>query len=165
MKYKAFFNEKEKEIDILRIDLYNYRVQVGDRVHQIDARLCSPDLLSVLVDNTSYDILFSRNLSRFQLNFRNNHFAIELMDERRARESSHSQGAEIIRTSMPGKVIKILVYEGQNVEPGTSIVIIEAMKMENEIQCKRKGIVNAIHIKPGQVVEADVPLVEIGPPI
>ena len=67
-----------------------------------------------------------------------------------------------VTVSMPGKVIKALVELGEAVEQGQPVLIIEAMKMENEVKAGRSGVVEAIHVSPGESVEADVVLMEIG---
>jgi biotin carboxyl carrier protein len=168
MKYTAILNDKERELEVVQKDRHRYRVTVDGESHEVDARLCSADLLSMLIDNTSYDISFSRDDTRVLLNFRNRHFDIEVLDERRmrmrrVRSELDISGPEVIKTSMPGKVVKLLVEEGQQVEPGTGIIIIEAMKMENEIRCRNGGLVKAILVNAGQAVEGDVVLVEIEP--
>lgn len=168
MKYTAVLNDKERELEISQQDRHRYRVIVDGEAHEVDARLCAPDLLSVLVDNTSYDISFSSGDIQVLLNFRNQHFNIELLDERhmrmrRIRSELDISGPEIIKTSMPGKVVEVLVEEGQQVTPGTGVVIIEAMKMENEIRCRNGGVIKVVHVSTGQAVEGDVVLVEIEP--
>ena len=67
-----------------------------------------------------------------------------------------------VTVSMPGKVVKALVDVGEAVEQGQPVLIIEAMKMENEVKAGRAGVVTAIHAEAGQSVEADVVLMEIG---
>jgi biotin carboxyl carrier protein len=124
--------------------------------------------LSILVDDSSYDISFSSDNSHVLLNLRNRYFNIQLLDERRmrmrrVRSDLELSGPEIIKTSMPGKVVKILVETGQKVEPGAGVIIIEAMKMENELRCRNGGIVKAVNVSAGQAVEGDVALVEIEP--
>ncbi len=168
MKYTAILNDRERELEVIQLDEHQYRVMVDGTAHEVDARNCGPDLLSILVDNVSHDISYSHDDIDVQLNFRNRHFDIEVLDERRmrmrrVRSELDMSGPEIIKTSMPGKVVKVLVEEGQEVEPGTGIIIIEAMKMENEIQCRNGGVVTGIHAAAGQAVESDVVLVEIEP--
>jgi biotin carboxyl carrier protein len=168
MKYTAILNDIERELEITRLDSHRYRVVVDGKPHEVDARLCATDLLSVLVDNTSYDISFSYADPAVLLNFRNRHFNIEVLDERRMRmrrvqSELDITGPEIIKTSMPGKVVKVLVEEGQTVEPGAGVIIIEAMKMENELRCRNGGKVKAIHVNTGQAVEGGVVLIEIEP--
>jgi biotin carboxyl carrier protein len=168
MKYTAILNDKERELEIIRQGDHHYRVIVDGNAHEVDARHCSPDLLSVLVDNVSHDISFSFDENNVHLNFRNRHFNIEVLDERRmrmrgVRSDLDLSGPEIIKTSMPGKVVKILVEAGQEVEPGTGVIIVEAMKMENEIRCRNGGVIKNIQVEAGQTIEADVTLMEIEP--
>jgi len=168
MKYTAILDEKEREVEITRLDPHRFRVIIDGNPHEVDARLCSADLLSILLDNTSYDISFSQNDSNVLLNFRNRHYNIEVLDERRLRmrrvqSELEITGPEVIKTSMPGKIVKLLVEPDQKVEANTGVIIIEAMKMENEIRCRNGGIVKTIHVEPGQAVEGDVVLLEIEP--
>jgi biotin carboxyl carrier protein len=169
MKYTAILNDRERELEVTQEDLHRFRVVVDGKAHEVDARDCGQDLLSILIDNVSHDISFSIDEPSIHLNFRNRYFNIEVLDERRMRMRSvrsdlDISGPEIIKTSMPGKVVKILVEPGQEVEQGSGIIIIEAMKMENEIRCRNRGIIKSVHVEPGQTVEADVTLVEIEPP-
>ncbi|MCP5106601.1 MAG: hypothetical protein GY950_24665 [bacterium] len=168
MKYTAILDEKERELEVFQKDEHHYRVLVDGEVHEVDARHCGHDLLSILVDNMSHDISFHMDETDVQLGFRNRYYNIEVLDERRmrmrrVRSDLDMSGPEIIKTSMPGKVVKVLVEEGQEVEPGAGVIIIEAMKMENEIQCRNGGVVKAVHAAAGQAVESDVALIEIEP--
>jgi biotin carboxyl carrier protein len=170
MKYTAILNDKEREIEISPHESVNhcFTVNVDGKSHQVDARLCAPDLMSILIDNSSYDISFSHEDSSVLLNFRNRYYNIEVLDERRmrmrkVRSELEVSGPEIITTSMPGKVVKVMVEEGQEVEPQQGIIIIEAMKMENEIRCRNKGIIKSINVQPQQTVEGNATLVEIEP--
>ena len=62
---------------------------------------------------------------------------------------------------MPGRVLKVLVAEGDAVSSGDALVVVEAMKMENELGATRSGTVRKIHVTPGQTVESGARLVEI----
>jgi len=64
---------------------------------------------------------------------------------------------------MPGKIVRVHVKAGDRIAPRSPLLIIEAMKMENEIFSRKGGIVRAVHIAPGQAVESDALLVEIAP--
>ena len=64
-------------------------------------------------------------------------------------------------TKMPGKVIRVLVEEGESVNLGQPLLIVEAMKMENEIRSNKEGIVSKIHIKENQTIESGVLMLEI----
>jgi glutaconyl-CoA/methylmalonyl-CoA decarboxylase subunit gamma len=71
-------------------------------------------------------------------------------------------GEGTLLSPMPGRVLKILVAEGATVEVGAALVVVEAMKMENELCAARSGEVRKIHVTPGQNVESGTRLVEIG---
>jgi biotin carboxyl carrier protein len=70
-------------------------------------------------------------------------------------------GAGAVLAIMPGKIIRVMVEVGQQVEEGESICVLEAMKMENELNARQGGAVRAVHVKPGDDVEKDQVLVEI----
>jgi biotin carboxyl carrier protein len=64
-------------------------------------------------------------------------------------------------TQMPGKIVKIMAVIGESVEKGQTLIILEAMKMENEIKCGTSGIVKAIHVKVGDTLENGVLMMEV----
>jgi propionyl-CoA carboxylase alpha chain len=70
-------------------------------------------------------------------------------------------GAGAVVAIMPGKVTRVLVAEGQEVQKGEAVCVLEAMKMENELRAERDGTVTAVHVKAGDDVEKDQVLVEI----
>jgi biotin carboxyl carrier protein len=168
MKYTTVLNEQERELEITPLKTHLFEIKVDGERHEIEACHCGNGLISLLIDNRSYDISYSFDGDMVHLNFRNQYFNIEVLDERkirmrRVRSSLDLSGPEIIKTSMPGRVVKILVESGEKVEVGAGIIIIEAMKMENEIQCRHSGVVKKLNVKPGQTVESEVVLVEIEP--
>jgi biotin carboxyl carrier protein len=71
-------------------------------------------------------------------------------------------GAGTVLSPMPGRVLKVLVAEGDEVEAGAALVVVEAMKMENELVSLRAGTVQKIHVTAGQNVESGAKLVEVG---
>lgn len=70
-------------------------------------------------------------------------------------------GAGVLITQMPGKVVKVLKQEGDTVAKGETVLILEAMKMENEIKSGADGVVKAVNVKEGQALEAGFLMVEI----
>ena len=70
-------------------------------------------------------------------------------------------GAGSVTAIMPGSILKVLVAEGDQVQDGDVVVILEAMKMENEIQAHKSGVVKQVHVSPGDSVENGQALVEI----
>jgi pyruvate carboxylase subunit B len=70
-------------------------------------------------------------------------------------------GAGAVLAIMPGKIIRVMVEVGQQVEEGEPICVLEAMKMENELHARQGGVVRAVHVEPGDDVEKDQVLAEI----
>jgi biotin carboxyl carrier protein len=75
--------------------------------------------------------------------------------------STVEAGTGAVLAIMPGKIIRLLVEIGQAVEEGEPVCVLEAMKMENELNARQSGTVKAIHVSPGDDVEKDQALVEI----
>ena len=92
-----------------------------------------------------------------------------MVDERtRHIRSLTGQGARVrgpaqLKAPMPGLVARVLVELGQRVEAGLGVVVLEAMKMENELRAARAGVVRALPVRPGQAVEKGQVLVEFDP--
>jgi biotin carboxyl carrier protein len=79
----------------------------------------------------------------------------------KAREGSRRGASGTVRAPMPGRIVKVLVAQGDAVAKGTSVVVVEAMKMENELSAPVAGVVERVFIAAGDAVERGVPLVEI----
>ena len=76
--------------------------------------------------------------------------------------ASPHDGKRAVHAYMPGRVVAVLVAEGARVEAGQGVVVLEAMKMENEIRSELEGVVAKLHVAPGQSVEGGDLLFEIG---
>lgn len=70
-------------------------------------------------------------------------------------------GAGAVLAIMPGKIVRVMVEPGQQVQEGDPVCVLEAMKMENELHARKAGTVKAVHVRPGDDVEKDQVLVEI----
>jgi pyruvate carboxylase subunit B len=73
-------------------------------------------------------------------------------------------GGGVVKAPMPGLVVRIPVSEGQQVAAGAPLVVVEAMKMENELKAPRAGVVKTVHVTPGQAVDKGAPLVTLTEP-
>lgn len=80
---------------------------------------------------------------------------------RATRRGGAAEGDALVVSPMPGRVLKVLVAEGASVSAGTPVVVIEAMKMENELVAARAGVVKRVLVRAGDAVERDAPLLEI----
>lgn len=165
MAYIAIIDGEKVPVSIGKDQEGNTIVTVGNREHVVDVRWTQSDLLSLLIDGRSYqvDIHSDKDLHRVLLE--GNHFEFELFDERKAllKKSAAigAEGVQEIKSSMPGKIVKTLVAEGDEVEQGQGLIVVEAMKMENEIKSPKAGVVKKVGVKEGEAVEAGALLIVV----
>ena len=150
------------------IDGENYRLELNrtgerwlcrldGRELEVDALLVRPEVLSLLTGNLSYEIKSERTENGLQLWIGSACFAAEVRDPRSLRSRSRAgedHGPRKIIASMPGKVVRLLVQAGDSVEAGIGIVVVEAMKMQNEIKSPKNGKVEKILVSSGTAVNA-----------
>lgn len=90
------------------------------------------------------------------------HLAIvDPLAAKRARRGDDTHGDAVVKAIMPGRVVRISVAPGDEVKKGSGLLILEAMKMENEIAAPRDGKVAEVHVSPGATVEGGAPLVTL----
>jgi biotin carboxyl carrier protein len=127
----------------------------GQPVH-LDAVITCRDVLSLLVDGHSYEIKREQTATDLHLWVGSTRFVVELRDPRslrsRQKAAGDEKGPRKIVAPMPGRVVRVLVAENSEVETGQGIVVVEAMKMQNEIKSPKKGVVKKISTVPGAAV-------------
>jgi biotin carboxyl carrier protein len=126
-----------------------------------------PGVYSILVDGASYEVhLEAVRVEAGEVTVGNRRFAYEIEDPRQWKRSSGAAGVHgraAILAPMPGKIVRILVEVGAEVSAGDGIVVIEAMKMQNEMKAPRAGRVAEIHGKENDSVVAGAILAIIDP--
>ncbi len=131
--------------------------RLDGRELEVDAVLARPDVLSLRIGNLAYEIKSERVASDLHLWVGSTRFAAEVRDPRSLRSRSRAgedHGPRKIVAPMPGKVVRLLVRDGDAVEAGAGIVVVEAMKMQNEIKSPKKGTVEKILVTAGAAVNA-----------
>ena len=165
MAYIAIIEGEQVPVSIDRDKEGNTTVIIGDRKCVVDARWTQTDLLSIIIDGRSYQVDIHTDKDAHEVLIEGEHFEFELFDERKALLKKSAamgvEGVQEINSSMPGKIIKILVAEGDEVEQGQGLVVVEAMKMENEIKSPKAGVVKKVGVKEGEAVEAGALLVVV----
>jgi pyruvate carboxylase subunit B len=107
---------------------------------------------------------------RWALGTAGERFEVEVRDDRSKQiEALTGRGPKtvvggVVKAPMPGLVVRVEVQLGQHVAPGTGLVVVEAMKMENELRAQTSGVVAQIHVKAGDRVEKGATLVTLGQP-
>jgi len=150
------------------IDGENYRLELSHaegrwscrldgRELEIDAVLARPDVLSLRIGNAAYEIKSERVANDLHLWVGSRRFAAEVHDPRSLRgrtRTGDDHGPRKVVAPMPGKVVRVLVRDGAEVEAGVGVAVVEAMKMQNEIKSPKKGIVQKVLVSEGAAVNA-----------
>ncbi|MFQ5595805.1 MAG: biotin/lipoyl-containing protein [Anaerolineae bacterium] len=167
MKYIATIDGQDFIIDIDRDE----RISLEDTSINIDLEsIDGRSLFSLVLDGASYEVFVERHESRYFVTIEGDRYEVQVEDERikQLRELSgakHEEAGELrVAAPMPGLVVDVLVEEGQQVSAGDGVVILEAMKMENEIRSSGAGLVESIRVSAGQTVNQGDVMVELGPP-
>jgi biotin carboxyl carrier protein len=165
MKYAVFVGSQEVDVEIT-----GEEILVGGKV--VDVRL------DALPQGPMRDLVMDGATTRMAVGYEQGHWiiqvdgrswSVEVVDERTqqiramARGGSARDGAGLVKAPMPGLVLRWQVEEGQSVQSGSALVVLEAMKMENQIRASGGGVVRRILVQSGTAVEKGTPLLEIGP--
>jgi biotin carboxyl carrier protein len=150
--------EKPRVIELER-NASGWRVALDGRAVAIDAVEISPNTLSILLDGQSFEVSVTHTPDgKLQLHIGTHKFIAEVTDPRawsgRRHGSVEAEGRQQIVAPMPGKVVRLLVKEGEHVEAGQGLLVVEAMKMQNEIRSPMSGTVERILAQEGQPVNA-----------
>jgi len=150
------------------IDGKSYRLELGragggwscrldGRVVEVDAVLARPDVLSLRIGNLAFEIKCERVAGDLHLWVGSRRFAAVVRDPRSLRGRARTvdeHGPKKLTAPMPGKVVRILVTEGATVEAGSGVLVVEAMKMQNEVKSPKKGSIQKILVSEGAAVNA-----------
>ena len=145
---------------------------LDDEVLEADWVQVAPGIYSILMGGRSYEVLVSsqpgQTVTRqepYTVTVRGSNHLVQVLDPRRRRQANPldaGEGPQEILAPMPGKVVKVLVVEGQPVSSGDGLLVIEAMKMQNEVRASRSGRVEKVHVREGAGVETGFKLVRLG---
>ena len=163
MKLSARIGERVHEVEVARHDGH-FVVTVDGVPHVADARKLPGDLYTILMEGRSYEVSVEPEGDRYVVRHGASAREVVLTDPgRRAREdrTATGRGPATVTAVMPGRVVRVLVVEGDAVEAGQGVVVVEAMKMENEIAAPRAGRVASVGVEPGRPVEAGATLIVI----
>jgi len=157
---------REQAIQVTRQGPGIYEVRIGDQVHLVDAFQHDYGTLSLIVDTQSTTAMLDQRGARVHVRVRGSVFPVEILDERRLRMRRAAtrftvRGKQTVTSPMPGRVAKVLVRLGDQVKEGQGLVVVEAMKMENEMRSPRDGKVVELHVQEGQAVEGNAKLCAI----
>jgi glutaconyl-CoA/methylmalonyl-CoA decarboxylase subunit gamma len=139
-----------------------YVVTVGARRFTLDVCRTGAGSLSVIEGGRSHDIGLEKTSAGYDVRMRGLRIPVALVEGAGAALSpAAASGPSRVAAPMPGKIVSVAVSPGQDVEPGAPLVVMEAMKMQNEIQARRRGRVSRVLVQPGQAVDGGATLIEL----
>ena len=161
MRYLVTIGQDTLELEVERSPGGDYRVVGPDgRELQVVPQATRAGLTSLLVGDQRVEL----QLSEAEARFRQERFSVKV--ESWQEHAASTAGASVeahsrqLESSMSGRVVRVLCEVGSIVQPGTALIVIEAMKMQNELCAKSDGVVCAIHASVGQNVERGALLIE-----
>jgi biotin carboxyl carrier protein len=159
MTYDIFINGTRRNVEVTSPFKEGSRMAaiIDGRSVMADTARISPGAYSMLLDGRSFDVTVQEATDGLLVRINGREFKLEIADPRawrRGRSGSiELAGRQQIAAPMPGKIVRVLAAMGQQVEPGQGLLVIEAMKMQNEIRSPKSGTVEKI-VREGQTVNA-----------
>jgi biotin carboxyl carrier protein len=142
-----------------------FRVTLEGRVVEVDARRAAEGIWSLLIGGESLVADVSAEDGLFVVQVDGETYRIQVEEETRyiirTRGGAAAHGGQVLKAPMPGRVTHVEVTVGQAVEPGDGLVVLEAMKMENEFDATVRGTVREVRVQVGQAVNPGDVLVVI----
>src|SRR5262245_2534479 len=142
-----------------------YRGAMGSGITDVDARQATEGIWSLVIGTVSHVVDVSERDGVSVVEVDGETYRIRVEEETRyiirTRGGKAATGGQVLKAPMPGKVVLVEVEVGQAVKPGDGLIVLEAMKMENECRATVTGTVKEIRVRPGQAVNPGDPLVVI----
>ena len=176
MKFQYVIADRLRTVEVHRDAATGFHVVVDGRKHLVDVMRVTGDTWSLLIRDgdeareatarsVEAVVIPQSTTGSIDVHVRGYHVAVQHRDGhgRRSRDASSASGAgpQRVMAPMPGKVVRVLVAAGDEVKPRQGLVVVEAMKMENELRAARAGRVREVFVSEGQSVDAGAPLIVV----
>ena len=158
MKFEIQIDKRTRVVELQR-NSDRWRIILDGEPLDADAIEIAPNIFSILLNGKSHEVRIAPTpTGALTLQIGHREFTAELSDPRAWRGRRHgaleAQGRQQILAPMPGKIARVLVQAGDKVEAGQGLLVVEAMKMQNEIRSPKSGTVERLLVKEGQPVNA-----------
>ena len=164
MKYIAEVDGLEFPVEIID----EHHVRFGEEILEVDLAVVSGEpLYSLIVKNESFEGYVYPDEDGWQVHLLGQFYQVRVEDEREKHLRTAGQGAEhpgaefVLKSPMPGLVVAVPVSEGQQVEKGQTLLILESMKMQNELRAPHAGTVARLRVKAGESVQQKQTLLNV----
>ena len=169
MAWEITIGERTFEVSIESAEQGRFVLSLDGETRQVDACFPEDGVLHLIREGEAFEVDVQRTEHGQDITLYGTRYSASVLDEQTkalralGMGDQAGSGAETISTAMPGKVVALLVAEGQEVTAGDGIVVVEAMKMENELRCAADGVVKEICVGVGDAVVGGANLVRLGP--
>ncbi len=157
MVYEILIDGKPHKLELER-EGHHWSCRLDGEEIQADAVMPRHDVISVIIGGTHYEVKRERTATDTHYWVKNSRFAVEVRDPRSLRSRKAAAGAgegpQKLLAPMPGKVVRIILPAGSEVEAGQGVLVVEAMKMQNELKSAKKGTVKQVMVAEGASVTA-----------
>ncbi len=156
MTYDIAIDGKHYRLDLNQVE-GRWTCRLDGRDVEVDAVLARRDVLSLRIGNQAYEVKCERVGSDTHIWVGSMRYAAEVRDPRSLRgrvRTADEHGPKKLTAPMPGKVVRILVAQGDEVEAGAGVLVVEAMKMQNEVKSPKKGTIQKIVVTEGAAVNS-----------
>jgi biotin carboxyl carrier protein len=162
MKIRAQVDKNVHDVEIERTDGL-YAVVIDGYRRMVDAQSLESDFYSLLLDGKSYEVSIAADKDAYHVRHGGFETTVRFADPARTARQAMGvgEGPQKVLAVMPGKVVRVLVEEGDEVDDGQGLVVVEAMKMENEIAAPKAGKIRSVEVRPGETVESGAVLLVV----
>ena len=156
---------QSKSVELLNREENLIQVSIDGEIYNVDLIEVEKGVYSIIYNNKSYNVELAPGdqPKTYTINTLYNSYDIEILDAEskylKSRKSDHSDDDDAISSPMPGKVVRILVKEGDKVKAGETVIIISAMKMESEYKVKKDRLIKKIMVNEGDTINGNQPLI------
>ncbi len=159
-------DDRIAQVELLSRDGNVLKLSIDGKKYEADIEMVEEGVYSVLIDNKSHNIeLIEEENKKYLVNTYSRSYKVDIVDAEckylMSRNKEDDLEENIISSPMPGKIVRILVKEGDNVKAGDTVIIVSAMKMESEYKVKKDRLIKEIKVKEGDTINSHQPLIVI----
>lgn len=157
MIYEVSIDGKDHKLELNRVE-NRWECKLDGEQFDVDAVIARPNVLSLIVDGQAFEVKRERTATDLHLWVKSVRFAVDVRDPRSLRSRRGAgggvEGPQKLHAPMPGKIVRVLAPAGTAVAAGQGVLVIEAMKMQNELKSPKDGTVKQIAVAEGSSVGA-----------
>ena len=156
MIYDITINGRNYRLELDRAE-NRWACRLDGRTLDVDVVMVRPDVLSLRIGDRAFEVQYDRIAGEIQISVGSERYVAEIRDPRSLRgrtRAADDHGPKKLTAPMPGKVVRILAHQGSEIEAGAGLLVVEAMKMQNEVKSPKKGKVQKILVTEGTAVNA-----------